>query len=137
MGKIGDGELRKVKMLKLDDIVAEKKLADPYLLKIDAHGAELDVLEGSLETLKKTELVSLEVSMFKFMKEAPEFYDVVYYMKHRNFVAYDIILALVGTSPLTWVDKFDDSYQVSITTFEPRIKQHDHIRFKLVLEEVA
>ena len=62
----------------------------PYLIKVDVQGAELDVLDGTLETLNKTELVILEVSMFQLMKDAPQFYDVVVYMKNRGFVAYDV-----------------------------------------------
>ena len=33
----------------------------------------------------------LEVSMFEFMVGAPQFYDVISYMKERDFVAFDII----------------------------------------------
>lgn len=57
-------------------------------------GAELDVLEGSHKSLHKTEVIVLEVSMFQFMKEAPEFSDVIFYMKEHGFVAYDIVLGL-------------------------------------------
>lgn len=50
---------------------------------------------------------------------------------------YDNIRALTGTSPLTWIDKFGDSYDVSITTLSPAIKQHKFVKFRLNLEEVA
>ena len=48
-----------------------------YLIKVDVQGAELDVLRGAIETLNETELVILEVSMFEFMVNLPQFYDVV------------------------------------------------------------
>ena len=48
------------------------------------------MLDGALETLNETELVILEVSMFQLMKDAPQFYDVVAYMKNLGFVVYDI-----------------------------------------------
>ncbi|MBA4369738.1 MAG: FkbM family methyltransferase [Desulfobacterium sp.] len=92
MGTEADGREITVPMIRLDDIVKEKSLLGPYLIKIDAQGAELNVLDGFRETLSKTEVAVLEVSMFEFMKGAPQFYDVVYYMKQRNFVAYDIFL---------------------------------------------
>ena len=76
----------------LADILKEKSLYGPYLIKIDTQGSELDVLDGFGESLLETEVVVLEVSMYGFMKGAPQFYDVVQYMKQRNFVAYDIIL---------------------------------------------
>lgn len=92
MGVEADGQEITVPLVRLDDIVKEKSLYGPYLIKIDVQGAELDVLDGFQESLSETEVVVMEVSMFEFMKGAPQFYDVVCYMKKRNFVAYDIIL---------------------------------------------
>jgi len=92
MGIEADGQETTVPMISLDDIVKEKSLCGPYLIKIDTQGSELDVLDGFRESLPKTEVVVLEVSLFEFMKGAPQFYDVVHYMKQRRFVAYDIIL---------------------------------------------
>ena len=92
MGIEADGQEITVPMVRLDDTIKEKFLHGPYLIKIDAQGAELEVLDGFRESLPETEVVVLEVSMFEFMKGAPQFYDVVYYMKQRNFAAYDIIL---------------------------------------------
>lgn len=84
-------ELRKVPVVTIDDIVKERKLAGPYLIKADVQGAELDVLEGAQETLKETEFIMLEVSLFEVVKDTPQFYDVVYYMKNHGFVVYDIV----------------------------------------------
>ena len=92
MGIEADGQETTVPMIRLDDILKEKSLYGPYLIKIDTQGSELDVLDGFGESLLETEVVVLEVSMYGFMKGAPQFYDVVQYMKQRNFVAYDIIL---------------------------------------------
>ena len=94
MGIEADGHKITVPMITIDDILKEKSLNGPYLIKVDVQGAELDVLQGSQEALSDTEAVVLEVSMFGFMKGAPQFYDVVSYMKQHYFVAYDIILAL-------------------------------------------
>ena len=88
-GKSADGLSREISVLKLDDIVSEK-LKKNILLKIDVQGAELDVLDGAIDILKNTELILLEVSMFKLQHNAPDFYDVVLYMKERGFVVYDI-----------------------------------------------
>jgi hypothetical protein len=75
----------------LDDILKEKGLDPPDLIKIDVQGAELDVLVGAPQALGAAEAVVLEVSMYKFMQGAPEFYDIVCFMKRHGFVAYDII----------------------------------------------
>jgi len=92
MGDIADGQKIAVPVIRIDDIITERSLSGPFLIKIDTQGSELDVLDGFQKCLPQTEVVVLEISMFEFMKGAPQFYDVVYYMKQRNFVAYDIIL---------------------------------------------
>ncbi len=92
MGTEADGHEVAVPMIKIDDVLKEKQLAGPYLIKIDVQGAELDALEGAQQALLEAEAVVLEVSLFEFMKGAPQLYDVVSYMKNRDFVAYDIML---------------------------------------------
>ena len=91
IGEIADGIEIEVPTVRIDDLVREKKLKGPFLIKVDVQGAELDVLKGSEKTLKKTEVIILEVSFFKFMKGAPEFYEVICFMKEYGFVAYDIL----------------------------------------------
>lgn len=91
MGAEADGVEITVPMARIDDILKDRQLVGPYLIKVDTQGAELDALDGAQQTLLETEAVVLEVSMFGFMKGAPQFYDVVSYMKNRNFVAFDII----------------------------------------------
>ena len=91
MGPEADGIEIKVPMVTVDGLISEKKLQGPYFIKVDVQGAELDVLEGASETLKDTGAVALEVSLFEFMKGAPQFYDVVSWMKNHGFVAYDIV----------------------------------------------
>lgn len=98
MGAQADGHKVTVPMIRIDDIVREKSLSGPYLIKVDVQGAELSVLEGSQESLADAEVVVLEVCMFEFMKGAPQFFDVIYYMKQHSFAAYDIILG--GNRPL-------------------------------------
>lgn len=91
MGEDADGIEIIVPVVTIDEIIKDKKLDGPYLLKIDIQGAELTALDGAQVTLKDTEVVVLEVSLFEFMTGAPQFYDVISYMKARDFVVYDII----------------------------------------------
>lgn len=92
MGPEEDGYEITVPMIRIDDIIKEREIIGPYLLKVDVQGAELDVLEGFQEGLRETEVVVLEVSMFQFLKGAPQFHEVIFFMKNHGFVAYDIIL---------------------------------------------
>ncbi len=91
MGTEADGHEVTVPIVRIDDIIKDKQLTGPYLIKVDVQGAELVVLEGAQQALLEAEVVVLEVSLFEFMKGAPQFYEVVSYMKNRGFVAYDIV----------------------------------------------
>jgi FkbM family methyltransferase len=91
-GTEADGYKITVPLVRIDDILREKQLDGPYLIKVDAQGAELDALEGAQKALAQTEAVVLEVSLFEFMKGAPQFFDVILYMKNLGFVAYDVVL---------------------------------------------
>jgi len=93
MGSVADGYEVSVPMVRLDDLVEEHCLTAPYLLKVDVQGAELGVLDGAPNVLRNSDAVALEVSLFQFMRGAPEFYEVIAYMKERGFVVYDIVPA--------------------------------------------
>jgi hypothetical protein len=85
----GDVATREVPVVRLDDVREERGLEGPFVLKIDVEGGELRVLDGAARVLADTELVLLEVNLFRFLPEAPDFGDVVRYMKERGFVVYD------------------------------------------------
>lgn len=91
MGNSADGHEIEVPMLTIDSMVNDKTLAGPFLIKVDVQGAELDVLDGCQSTLEDTEVIALEVSMFQFMQNSPQFHEVIFYMKQKGFVAFDII----------------------------------------------
>lgn len=91
MGGEADGYEITVPTTRIDDVLKEKQLDGPYLIKVDAQGAELSVLDGAQQSLRETEVVVLEVSLFEFMVGAPQFYEVISYMKDYSFVVYDII----------------------------------------------
>ncbi len=86
-----NGVPRTVKAVTLDDLFRERGLKGAALIKIDVQGAELDVLRGAVEVLKNTEYVVLEAVLFKFFIGAPQFADVILFMKERGFAVYDIL----------------------------------------------
>jgi FkbM family methyltransferase len=88
-GEDADGTRRAVPVVRLDDIVNERGLTGPFVLKVDVEGAELDVLSGGLEVLRASELVLMEVSLFEFIPGAPQFHDVVAWMHDHGFVVAD------------------------------------------------
>jgi FkbM family methyltransferase len=83
-------EVRRVPVVTVDTIAACKAIDRPVLIKADVQGAELDALRGAEETLRATEAVVLEVSLFEFQRGWPQLWDVVDYMHGRAFVVYDI-----------------------------------------------
>ncbi|HWS87106.1 MAG TPA: FkbM family methyltransferase [Pyrinomonadaceae bacterium] len=85
-----NGVPRTVQTVALDDVVDERGLRPPFLLKVDVQGAELDVLSGFERHLRETEFVLLEVSFFKFFEGGPQLHDVVEFMRSKGFVAYDV-----------------------------------------------
>jgi FkbM family methyltransferase len=88
-GAILDGTPREVPVVTVDELCSQRALKGPYLIKIDVQGAELTVLAGAPETLKQTEVVILEVSLFEMLIDGPQLFDVMVYMKQRGFVLYD------------------------------------------------
>jgi FkbM family methyltransferase len=80
---------RTVPMVRLDDVVRERGLGGPYVVKVDVEGGELDVLAGAPEVLGETELVLLEVSLFELVPGAAQFHEVVAWMHEHGFDAAD------------------------------------------------
>lgn len=68
-------------------------LQGPILLKMDVQGAELDVLRGAEKTLKRVEVIILELTLFPFMQGMPTIVDVVAYMDSIGFMVYEFIHA--------------------------------------------
>jgi FkbM family methyltransferase len=92
-------ETRVVPVVTLDALCRELQLKPPYLLKIDAEGAEIRVLAGATATLPETAAAILEVTVCGGRNQSPELFEVLAYMKHAGFVVHDIIGA--ATHPAT------------------------------------
>jgi len=83
-----DASRRTVPMVTVDALCRDR--LGPYVIKVDVQGAELEVMKGASEVLRRTELVVLETSLFEFYPGAPDVHAVVDFMKARGFVVYDI-----------------------------------------------
>lgn len=78
-------------MRQLDTLLAERPTQHFQFIKLDVQGAELEVLSGGTATLKATEAVLLEVSFLEYNKGAPQFAEVIAFMKANGFVVFDIL----------------------------------------------
>jgi FkbM family methyltransferase len=77
-------------MTTLDAVVREAAFPAAALLKLDAQGAELDILRGGAATLAAAEVVLMEVPLIGVNRGAPLLDAVVPFMKEHGFVAHDI-----------------------------------------------
>jgi FkbM family methyltransferase len=89
-GREVDGSPRLVPVVTIDQLCLERNLKPPYLIKVDVQGAELKVLAGANRTLRETEVVILEVTLFGTFIGGPQFYDVIWKMKQLGFVVFDL-----------------------------------------------
>lgn len=71
----------------LDDVVENKKFPLPDLIKIDTQGAELEVLEGAINTIKNAEYIILEVKNenIDYGENLPSESEIVKFLNKNNF----------------------------------------------------
>jgi FkbM family methyltransferase len=72
---------------KLKDVVPDQTYD---VIKLDIQGAELEVIEGSLDLFSKTKWVQLECPVYNNNKGAPLFEHYINYMANCNFKVFDI-----------------------------------------------
>ena len=89
----------------LDDVAADFiRTTDNIFLKIDVQGAELEVLGGAKNVLKKAALVQLEVAMLAYNEGAPLMPDVVAWMADRGWLPTEISGFIRPSGPLVQID---------------------------------
>ena len=78
-------------MTTIDNQVKEKKLQGPFLVKLDTHGFERQILQGAAETLQNTSLLIVEA--YNFVKSADQmrFHELCAYMESKNFRCIDLV----------------------------------------------
>jgi len=90
----------------VDHEVEQRKLQGPFLLKLDTHGFEVPIFEGSAETLKSTELICVEVYNFNIAGPCIRFHEMIGYLEGKGFRCIDLcdILWRPGDAALWQVD---------------------------------
>jgi FkbM family methyltransferase len=61
------------------------------ILKMDVQGFELEVLKGATETLKRTEIVILEINNHDGYKNAPTYFELDEFLRQANFQLHDLL----------------------------------------------
>jgi FkbM family methyltransferase len=81
------GEARRVPVRLLDSVCDAHELPEPYALKLDVQGGELDVLRGATRTLEKSTVVVVEVQTNSARCTLA---DMLSFMQSRGFVVFDV-----------------------------------------------
>lgn len=89
---VDDGGIlgREVPSKTLDQLVAEKKLAGPFILKFDTHGFEEKILQGAIETLHTTEAIIMECYNFNITKASLRFPEMCLLLEKLGFRPVDL-----------------------------------------------
>ena len=82
-------QARQYTLSTLDDIAADFP-GEHLFLKIDSQGAELEILKGGLNTLRRSALVQLETAVMPYNSGAPSLLEVLAFMQDKGFVPLDI-----------------------------------------------
>lgn len=77
-------------MTTIDTLLENETIEGSCLLKIDVQGFEIEVLKGATETLKKVDLILLEVSILEYNENSPLIHDILQYMNNQGFITNDI-----------------------------------------------
>jgi FkbM family methyltransferase len=85
-----DGEERLVRSATLDELVAERGLTGPFLIKFDTHGFEDEILRGATATLAAASVVIMEVYNFQISPHALRFPAMCARMEGLGFRCYDM-----------------------------------------------
>lgn len=86
-----NGVPRVVPSVTLDEVCSERRIAGPYLIKVDVQGAELDVLAGAETVLRDTDYAVVETSLFQFYRHGVQLFDVMSFLRERGFAVYDVV----------------------------------------------
>lgn len=87
--EVGGGKQISVPMNTVDNLVRERRLKPPFLLKLDTHGFEVPIFEGATETLRETSLIIVETYNFQLSEGALRFPEMCVYLETKGFRCID------------------------------------------------
>ena len=78
-------EKKEIQIHSLDEVMINENLNGSILLKIDVQGYEMEVLKGSIETLKKIKYIIVEISDNEIYENQSSSHSVINFLKNNNF----------------------------------------------------
>ena len=113
---------KNIKTQKLSDVLPNKVYD---VIKLDLQGAELEVIEGSLDLFEKTKWVQLECPVYNNNKGAPSFEHYINYMANCNFKVFDIDNLFVNGKLMGIDFIFNNQSLPQVTSLEGEIHYKD------------
>jgi len=74
-----------IEVKRLDDLIKDKEIPEPDLIKLDIQGYELEALKGGIKALENATYVIMEVSFISYYDNQPLFEDVIIFMNQHHF----------------------------------------------------
>jgi FkbM family methyltransferase len=81
----GEMEEEKIKIMRLDDIEHELEIENPLLIKIDVQGFEDKVINGGSQSIKKAEVLIVEMSTLPLYDSQLLFHDLYLMLRNLGF----------------------------------------------------
>jgi len=75
---------------RLDTLASERGWTPPYLIKLDTHGFEIEIVNGAAGILADTSVAIIEAYNFKLSDTSVRFHELCAYMQDQGFRCFDI-----------------------------------------------
>jgi FkbM family methyltransferase len=86
---VSTGKVREVPVIAIDTVTGSSK--KPVLIKLDTHGYEVAIIKGSINTLKFTDVLVIEVYGFPISPTCLLFHELSSYVDSLGFRTFDIV----------------------------------------------
>ena len=85
-----------VDVWRLDDYLRSRSVSGTYFLKADVQGFELQLFRGATETLRRTPLLQVEISLVPLYRGAPDLADLWRHLEPLGYRLLDVADLLVS-----------------------------------------
>ena len=82
---------RKINLTSIDEEIQRMNLKGPYIIKLDTHGYEVPILEGSKQVMQNTQLLIIECYGFRLSQNTLFFWEMCDYLKEKGFRPIDVV----------------------------------------------
>lgn len=82
-------EKRDVPVQSINNLIKNGSIPMPDILKMDVQGFEMNILKGSTDCFKYTEVIILETYLYSFLHKQPIFSEIVNYMHKNGYEIFD------------------------------------------------